>query len=141
MLTQETEGICALIDHKALFYLKVQEFLLQRQAFWMETLQRYPIYIEQKSRTELKFSDSLLRLVIRRSIHTNKFDPEWPILIMHNKEKGFPLDITEATKAMMIKNKDNFVNIFGSLHLKLANNNTAARVQVLQQVDTILRYY
>ena len=131
----------ALTDHKSLIYLKTQANLSRRQAAWMETLQRYPIRIEYKPGTELKFADALSRLYIRRSVGTDDVDPDWPLLVMRNKNEAFPADTTDATKAMVLKHEDEFANVHGTLHRKLTEGNTAAYVPVSQRVDTILRYH
>lgn len=60
---------------------------------------------------------------------------------MNNKDKGFLANNTETTKATVLNREDKFVNLFGTLHHKLANNNTAAHVPVSQQVDTTLLYH
>lgn len=46
---------------------------------------------------------------------------------MYNKDKVLPANTTKATKAMVIKHEDKFVKIFGTLHCKLNNNNTAPK--------------
>lgn len=58
---------------------------------------------------------------------------------MLNKYKEFPAETTESTKFMVLKNKDEFLNLFVTLHRKLSNNYTAAYYPVLKQVDIILR--
>lgn len=60
---------------------------------------------------------------------------------MRNKDKVFPANTTEVTKAMVLKYEDEFLIMFGTLHCKLSDNNTAAYVAVLQQCDTILYYH
>lgn len=82
--------------------------------------------------------DALSRLYIRRSVSTNGVDLEWPLLVMHSKNKGF---MANTTKATVIKYEDGFVKTFGTLNCNFANNNTAAYVSVLQQVTIILRYH
>lgn len=62
------------------------------------------------------------------------------ILIISYKDKGFPANTTEATKTMVFKHEDEFVNMFGTLHYKLSKGNTTAYVPFLQRVDTILCY-
>lgn len=57
---------------------------------------------------------------------------------MRNKENEFLADITKTTKAILLKHEYEFVNLFGTVHHKLANNNTAAYTSLLQKVDTIL---
>lgn len=60
------------------------------------------------------------------------------MLMILKKDKWFPADTFKATKAIVLKQKDEFTNIHGTLNCKLANSNTAAYVPVLQQVIIIL---
>lgn len=91
----------------------------------METLQWSPIRIKYKPSIKIKFADALSHLYIRRNISTYIVDLDWPLLTIRNKEEGFPAGTTEATKVIVLKQEEEFVNMFGTLHLKNANNNTA----------------
>lgn len=49
---------------------------------------------------------------------------------MRNKNEGFSFNTTKSNKEIVLKHKDEFVNIFGTLRHKLAGNNTVAYVPV-----------
>lgn len=57
---------------------------------------------------------------------------------MRNKDEGFPSGTSEATKAMLLKHKEEFTNFHVNLQCKLAVNNTALYVPVSQRLDIIL---
>lgn len=60
---------------------------------------------------------------------------------MRKKDKGFYDNTSEATKTIVLKHKEDFMNVHGIFHQKLAINNTAASDSVSFQVDTILWYH
>lgn len=94
-----------------------------------------------QAKIEIKFANSLSKLYIRLSISTNTVDPEWPFIVMQNKDEGFPADTTKATNAMVLKNKYYFINLIDTLHCKLADNSTAIYIPILKQVGTIICYH
>lgn len=57
---------------------------------------------------------------------------------MRNKDNCFPADTIKATNTIVLKHKDEFINLFEKLHRKLANNATTAYFPVLQKFDTVL---
>lgn len=86
----------------------------------MEKLQRYPIRIDYKPGTKIKFVDDLSRLYICRSISANGFNPDWPLIAIQNKDKWFPDNTTDTSQEIVIKHEDKFVNLFLTLHRKIS---------------------
>lgn len=80
----------------------------------MNTIKRYPIRIEYKPGTKLKLAEIFSRLYIQFSVSTDGVNPDWTLLVMRNKSKGFPANSTEAIRAMVLKHKYTFLNIIGT---------------------------
>lgn len=57
---------------------------------------------------------------------------------MHNMNKGFPVNSKEATKDMLLKDEDKFMNQFVTLHRKLSNSNNTTYAPILQQANAIM---
>ena len=91
------------MNHKSLVYLKTQINLAHCQAKWMELIQRYPMQIEYKPGEELKVANVLSCLYLRQTRGVAGLDPGWPLLVMCNKNKGFPKGSTEPTQTMVLK--------------------------------------
>lgn len=97
--------------------------------------------IEYKSGSELKFAEALSRLYCCRAVGEDSVDPDWPMLVMRNKDAGFLAGTSEATRAKVLNHKDKFSNAHDTLHRKLADGNTSAYLPTSQRVNTILSYH
>lgn len=107
----------------------------------MKTLQQYTIRINYKPSSKLKFANALSCLYICFSLNANGVENSCSLLMIQNKNEGFPAGTSEATKAMVLNHKGEFSNVHGTIHYKSAKNSTAVYLPVSQQVDTILWYH
>ena len=97
--------------------------------------------IKYKPVEELKVADALPCLYLRRSHGVEGLNPDWPMLIMRNKNKEFPEGTKKIAQSMVIKNKHLFANVHGVLHRKMTDGTSVSYVPVSQRVDTVLRYH
>jgi hypothetical protein len=118
---ERQEEFTALTDHKSLIYFKTQANLSCRQACWMVYLSRFNINIQYKPGKELVTTDALSQLYVCAAHRTTGLDPDWPLLIMQNKDKGYPVGTNSITQETVAKNEHLFVDLYGTLNRKLSN--------------------
>ncbi|KAJ9066822.1 hypothetical protein DSO57_1005785 [Entomophthora muscae] len=97
--------------------------------------------IQYKPGPELAIADALLCLYVRATRGENGLSPDWPLLVLRTKDKGFPPDTTNITKKTVIKSKHLFAEVYGTLHRKMSNGTTIPYIPTHQQVVTIIQYH
>ena len=85
--------------------------------------------------------DALSQFYIHNIQGEKGLDPDWPLIIMQNKDKGFPVGTMDVTCNTVIKNKHLFTDIYGTLHRKLPDGTTVPYIPTHQRIDTTLRYH
>ncbi|KAJ9062733.1 hypothetical protein DSO57_1007644 [Entomophthora muscae] len=90
---------------------------------------------------ELAMADALLHLYVRDTRGNNGLNPDWPLLAIQTKDKGFPPGNTDITKETVINNKHLFADVYRTLHCKMTERTTIPYIPTHQQVETILRYH
>ena len=107
----------------------------------MELLERFNMLIQYKPGAELAMADTLSRLYVRASQGENGLNPDWPLLVLRTKDKGFPPGTTDITKETVIKNEHLFADVYRTLNRKMSDGTTIPYIPTHQRVDTILRYH
>ncbi|KAJ9089605.1 hypothetical protein DSO57_1011204 [Entomophthora muscae] len=97
--------------------------------------------IQYKPRAKFAMADALSHLYVRASRGKNGLNPDWPLLVLHTKDKGFPAGTTNITRETVIKNEHLFANVYGTLHRKMSDGTTIPYIPTHQQVNTILCYH
>ncbi|KAJ9057650.1 hypothetical protein DSO57_1020522 [Entomophthora muscae] len=80
--------------------------------------------VQYKPGAKLAMADALSRLYVRASIGENELDPDWPLLVLRTKDKGFPAGTTDITKKTVIKNEHLFADVYRTLHRKMTDGTT-----------------
>lgn len=130
-----------LTDHKMLIYFKMQTNLSRQQEKWMEILERFNSKIQYKPGKELVTADALSQLYICNTQGEKSLDPNWPLLIMCNKDEGFLAGTTDVTYNTIVKNEHLFIDLYGTLHQKLPDGTTVPYIPTHQRIDTTLHYH
>ncbi|KAJ9052938.1 hypothetical protein DSO57_1029098 [Entomophthora muscae] len=80
--------------------------------------------IQYKPGAKLVMADALSRLYVCASRGENGLGPDWSLLVLCTKDKGFPEGITDITKEMVIKNEHLFADVYRTLHRKMLDGTT-----------------
>ncbi|KAJ9062765.1 hypothetical protein DSO57_1007121 [Entomophthora muscae] len=80
--------------------------------------------IQYKPGAEIAMTDALSHLYVCASRRENGLDPDWPLLVLQTKDKGFPPGTADITKETVIKNEHLFADVYGTLHRKMTDSTT-----------------